>query len=217
MISVKGYTVTMHQKPARTTYVWLDGERAQIAVGETTQMAEDTARTVQKTEIKKAYKFGGEQVLFTEEEQKEIKNFGPPGIRIIGFKPQSLLPVWASVTKSTFIYPSEEDYVGSTRVFAALWQKLIRDKKMGLAWYIARKNVSKPLIVAILPSQERLDATTKQQITPAGMWLYPLPYADDIRSAPEVPPPLLSPDNLIDKMRVVIQQVRVFHFINSIH
>ncbi len=207
-ISVKGYNVMQPQRPARQSYIWLNGEKAQIAVGESTQMAEDTARAVQKVEIKKAYKFGGEQVLFTKEEQKELKNFGPPGLRIIGFKPQSMLPFWASVDKSTFIYPSEEDYVGSTRVFAALWQKLLKDEKMGLAWYIARVN-AKPQLVGILPSRERLDDGTKQQVIPAGLWLYPLPYADDIRNPPEMPPPLVSPDNLVDMMRVVIQQLQL--------
>jgi ATP-dependent DNA helicase 2 subunit 1 len=207
-ISVKGYNVMQHQKPARQSYIWLNGEQAQIAVGESAQMAEDTARAVQKSEIKKAYKFGGEQVLFTKEEQRELKNFGPPGLRIIGFKPQSMLPFWASVDKSTFIYPSEEDYVGSTRVFAALWQNLLKDEKMGLAWYVARVN-AKPQLVAILPSRERLDDGTKQQVIPAGLWLYPLPYADDIRNPPEIPPPLVSPDNLVDMMRVVIQQLQL--------
>jgi len=207
-ISVKGYNVMQPQKPARQSYIWLNGEQAQIAIGESAQMTEDTARVVQKAEIKKAYKFGGEQVLFTKEEQKELKNFGPPSLRVIGFKPQSMLPFWASVDKSTFIYPSEEDYVGSTRVFAALWQKLLKDEKMGIAWYIARVN-AKPQLVGILPSQERLDDGTKQQVIPAGLWLYPLPYADDIRNPPDMPPPLVSPDKLVDMMRVVIQQLQL--------
>jgi ATP-dependent DNA helicase 2 subunit 1 len=207
-ISVKGYNILQRQKPARSCYVWLEGEQAQIATGETVQMAEDTARTVQKTEIKKAYKFGGEHVLFTKEEQKELKNFGPPVLRIIGFKPQSMLPTWASVHKSTFIYPSEEDYVGSTRVFAALWQKLLKDKKMGLAWYIPRVNAN-PQIVALLPSQERLDESTKQQITPAGLWVYPLPYADDLRTPAEGPAPIVSPDSLTDLMHTVVQQLQL--------
>jgi ATP-dependent DNA helicase 2 subunit 1 len=207
-ISVKGYNIMQPQKPARQSYIWLNGEKAQIAVGETVQMAEDTTRTVQKTEIKKAYKFGGEQVLFTKEEQKELKNFGPSGLRIIGFKPLSMLPFWASVDKSTFIYPSEEDFVGSTRVFVALWQKLVKDEKIGIAWYIARVN-AKPQIVALIPSQERLDDATKQQVMPAGLWVYPLPFADDIREPPELPPPLVSPDHLVDMMRVVVQQLQL--------
>ena len=207
-ISVKGYNILQPQKPARQSYIWLNGEQAQIAVGESLQMAEDTANIVQRAEIKKAYKFGGEQVLFTKEEQKELKNFGPAGLRIIGFKPRSMLPFWASVDKSTFIYPSEEDFVGSTRVFTALWQKLLKDDKMGLAWYIARVN-AKPQLVAIIPSNERLDDATKHQVSPAGLWIYPLPFADDIRSPPEMPSPLVSSDNLIDMMRVIIQQLQL--------
>jgi ATP-dependent DNA helicase 2 subunit 1 len=171
-------------------------------------MAEESTRAVSKAEIKKAYKFGGEQVLFGVAERKELKNFGPPILRIVGFKPQSMLPAWASVSKSTFIYPSEDDYVGSTRVFAALWHKLDKDKKMGLAWYIPRVNAN-PLLVALLPSQERLDHHTKQQVIPAGLWAHPMPYADDIRHLPEMPPPVVSPEKLIDLMRVVVQQLQL--------
>lgn len=207
-ISVKGYNILQAQKPARSTYIWLNGEKAQIAVGQTTQIAEDSARTVEKTELRKAYKFGGEHIIFTKEEQAKLKDFGEPGLRIIGFKPQSMLPMWASVNKSIFIYPSEEDYVGSTRVFAALWQKLLKDKKMGVAWFIARKN-ARPQIVALLPSAERLDEATNQQVTPAGLWVYPIPYADDIRYPPETPEPLVSPDKLVDTMRIVIQQLQL--------
>ena len=207
-ISVKGYNILQKQVPARSCYIWLDGEEPQIAVGETSKFDESTQRTVEKIEVKKAYKFGGTHVLFTPEEQKELKNFGPPGLRIIGFKPQAMLPIWASMNKSTFIYPSEEGYVGSTRVFAALWQKLLKDKKMGIAWYIARANAT-PVFVAILTSAERVDDSTNSQAVPPGLWLYPLPYADDVRYPPEVPRPIVAPDNLVDVMRKVIQQLQL--------
>ncbi|RFU34070.1 hypothetical protein B7463_g2326, partial [Scytalidium lignicola] len=207
-ISVKGYNILQSQKPARSSYIWLEGEIAQIVTGETTQMEEDTGRALEKAEIRKAYKFGGGHVFFTPEELKELKNFGHPVLRIIGFKPQSMLPLWASIKKSTFIYPSEEDYVGSTRVFSALWQKLLKDKKMGLGWYIARSNAA-PIIVAILPLDERLDSVAKGQVIPAGLWLYPLPFVDDIRNPPETPDPLVSPDEMIDKMRIIVQQLQL--------
>ncbi|KAL3955342.1 hypothetical protein ACCO45_010905 [Purpureocillium lilacinum] len=138
-ISVKGYNVLHRQTPARTCYIWLDGDKPQIAAGETTRIAEDSTRTVEKSEVKKAYKFGGEYVYFSPEEQKSLRDFGPPVIRIIGFKQRSLLPFWAAVKKSTFIFPSEEDYVGSTRVFTALWQKLVKDDKVGLAWVVVQQ------------------------------------------------------------------------------
>ncbi|CAG8974785.1 hypothetical protein HYALB_00000397 [Hymenoscyphus albidus] len=207
-ISVKGYNLLQQQKPARSCYVWMDGETPQIVVGHSTKNEEESARPIEKVEIKKAYKFGGSQVFFTAEEQKELKNFGSPVLRIIGFKPQSMLEFGHSVKKSTFIYPSEEDYIGSTRVFSALWKKLLDDKKMGVAWYIARKNAT-PILVAILPSPERMDESSGAQVIPAGLWLYPLPFADDLRHAPDLPNPAMAPDNLVDEMRLAIQQLQL--------
>ncbi|KAK2595968.1 ATP-dependent DNA helicase II subunit 1 [Conoideocrella luteorostrata] len=207
-ISVKGFNILHRQSPARTCYIWLDGEKPQIAHGETTRLAEDSTRTVEKGEMKKAYKFGGEYVYFTPEEQKSLKDFGSPIIRIIGFKPRKLLPMWASVKKSTFIFPSEEDYVGSTRVFTALWQKLIKDDKVGLAWCVVRAN-AQPMLAAIIPSKERSDEDSGTSYLPAGLWIYPLPFADDLR---EIQPPLKvtrSTDELTTKMRTIVQQLQL--------
>jgi ATP-dependent DNA helicase 2 subunit 1 len=206
-ISVKGYNLLQKQEKARKGYVYLNGEIKQYVEAETAQYTEELPRTVEKVEIKKAFQFGGSQVLFTPDELKELKKFGSPVLRIIGFKPQSMLPFWAAIKKSTFIYPSEEDYVGSTRVFSALWQKLVKDKKMGVAWYIARSNAT-PTLVAILPSEERADDTTTVPIIPAGLWLYQLPFADDKRELGPQQTPLVAPDALTDEMRKVIKNLR---------
>lgn len=207
-ISVKGYNILHRQTPARTCYIWLDGEKPQIAAGETTRLAEDSTRTVEKGEMKKAYKFGGEYVYFSPEEQKSLKDFGSPVIRIIGFKPRPSIAIWASVKKSTFIYPSEEDYVGSSRVFTALWQKLIRDEMVGIAWCVVRSN-AQPILAAIMPSRERSDEESGTPYLPAGLWIYPLPFADDLR---EIKPPASAPqssDELKTQMRTIVQQLQL--------
>ncbi|POR32385.1 ATP-dependent DNA helicase II subunit 1 [Tolypocladium paradoxum] len=207
-ISVKGYNVLHRQTPARTCYIWLDGEKPQIVSGETTRIAEDSTRTVEKQEIKKAYKFGGEYVYFTPEEQKSLRDFGSPVIRIIGFKPRGMLPIWASVKKSSFIFPSEEDYIGSTRVFAALWQKLLKDDKVGIAWCVVRAN-AQPMLAAIIPSKERSEDDSGTPYLPSGLWIYPLPFADDMR---EIKPPAevsQSSDELKTQMRTIIQQLQL--------
>ena len=170
------------------------------------QIAEDSSRVVEKGEIRKAFKFGGEQIVFTPEEVEQLRNFGDPVIRIIGFKPISMLPIWANLRPSTFIYPSEDDFVGSTRVFAALQQKLLKDQKMGVAWYIARKNAV-PQIAAILPGAEKLD-DAGMQLIPPGLWITPLPYADDIRNNPETRL-IRASDPLINLMRKVVQQLQL--------
>ncbi len=205
-ISVRGYIIFKRQEPKRSCYVDVRGEKAHIATGVTTQLADDTARAVEKVEIRKAYKFGGEQITFTPEEVEKLRHFGDPGIRIIGFKPLSMLPIWANLRPSTFIYPSEEDYVGSTRVFSALQQKLLRDEKMGVAWFIARKNAT-PQIAAIIPGAEKLD-DNGAQTTPPGLWIIPLPFADDIRQNPETTL-IRAPEPLIDRMREVIQMLQL--------
>lgn len=205
-ITVKGYILLKRQEPARSSYIYLEGEKPQLAIGSSTLQAEDTARTVEKPEIRKAFKFGGETITFTPEELSSIRNFGDPVIRIIGFKPISMLPIWANYRPSTFIYPSEEEVIGSTRVFSALQQKLVKDNKMGIAWFIARRSAT-PVLAAILPGIERLDEDDVQAMPP-GLWIHPLPFADDVRNVPDTSL-IRSPDTLIDMMRIIIQQLQL--------
>lgn len=207
-ISVKGFIVLKKQEPKRTTYVYVppDSEKAQIAVGTSTLSAGDTARTVEKAEIRRAYKFGGESITFSDEELERITHFGDPVIRIIGFKPLSCLPIWATLKQSTFIYPSEESFIGSTRIFSALHQKLLKDQTIGIAWYIPRRN-SGPRLVAVIPGAEERNQDGDQQ-TPPGLWLKPLPFADDVRHAPETSL-VRAPDHVTDAMRPVIQNLQL--------
>ncbi|XPT03175.1 ATP-dependent DNA helicase II subunit 1 [Ascochyta lentis] len=208
-IGVKGYILLKRQEHAKSCYVWVGGEKTQIVQQSTSHMADDTARVVEKTELRKAYKFGGDAITFTPDEITRIRQcFGDPVIRIIGFKPASSVPIWANTNKATFIYPSEADFIGSTRVFSALQQKLIRSKKMGLVWFVARRNAS-PTLCALLPSEEKTDEDGEQQMPP-GLWLVPLPYADDIRQFPEqAEAPLRTTDALTDKMRIIMEQLQL--------
>ena len=208
-IGVKGYILVKRQEHVKSCYVWVGGEKPQIVTSSTSHMADDTARVVEKTEMRKAYKFGGDAITFTPEEITKIRQcFGDPVIRIIGFKPMSCLPMWANTNKATFIYPSEADYIGSTRVFSALQQKLIKSKKMGLVWLIARRNAS-PTLCALVPSEEKANDDGDQSMPP-GLWLIPLPYADDIRQFPEpAESPLKTTDALTDKMRIIIEQLQL--------
>ncbi|KAB8072304.1 ATP-dependent DNA helicase II subunit 1 [Aspergillus leporis] len=205
-ISVSGYLLFKRQESARSSFIWLGGEKPQLVKGVTTQIADDTARTIEKWEIKKAYKFGGDQVTFTPEELKALRNFGDPVIRIIGFKSISALPFWANVKHPFFIYPSEEDFVGSTRIFSALQQTLLREKKAALVWLIARRNAS-PVLGAMLAGEEKVDDNGVQKFPP-GMWIIPLPFADDVRQNPETTLNV-APEPLIDQMRDIVQQLQL--------
>lgn len=139
---------------------------------------------IPKEQIQKAYKFGGELIPFTQDELKEIRNFGEPILRILGFKPNDdkVLRFWYNMRPSYFIYPSDAAVTGSTRTFASLHKKLLKDNLMGVGWLIARRNQS-PVFVAIVPQAEELDERGTQS-TPPGMHCIQLPFLDDIRQNP---------------------------------
>lgn len=198
--------VIKRQEPKRTCYVWTDGEKVQLVHGSTTMLAEDTARTVEKVEVKKAFKFGGDSILFTDEELKKIKNFGDPVMRIVGFKDLKLLPIWATTKHPSFIYPSEQDFVGSTRVFSALQQNMLKKKKFALVWFQPRRNAF-PILAAAVASAEKL-GDNGEQISPPGIWIRALPFADDVRQNPETTV-VRAPEPLIDFMRIVVQQLQL--------
>ena len=205
-IGVKGYVMIKRQTKQKSCFIWTGGEKLQVALGSTTQMADDTARAVEKAEIRKAYKYGGESISFTEDEMKAVKYFGDPVIRIIGFKPIDMLPIWASYRPPYFIYPSETDFIGSTRVFSALQQKMLKAQKFAVCWFIARRNAS-PTLAAAYAGAEKIN-DHKEQEMPPGLWIHPLPFADDIRPYPETEL-VRAPDSLVDQMRVVIQQLQL--------
>lgn len=214
-ISVKGYLLYKHQKPARSSYIYLGGGTPEIVKGHTQQF-DDGGKGVQKVEIRRAYTFGGEKITFSDEEAKELRSFGDPVIRILGFKPIAKLPFWANIKNSTFLYPSEEDYVGSTRTYSALHHKLEENELFGLTWFVPRKNAT-PVLAALLPTlaslrkdEQKNPAAISATGAPQGLHLIPLPFADDIRQNPPSThkTPLQAPDMLVDAMRPII---RKFH------
>jgi ATP-dependent DNA helicase 2 subunit 1 len=212
-ISVKGYLLYKHQEPARSCYIYLGGEKPQLATGSRSLVVPEEQRNVAPVDIRKAYTFGGEKIAFSEEETKKLRDFGDPVIRLIGFKPQSRLPLWANIKNSTYLYPSEEDYVGSTRVYSALCQKLLKSQLFGLCWFIPRRNAT-PVMAALVPSllanedDKANPASTSVTGAPQGLHIIPLPFADDIRQNPPSTreTTLRAPDELVDAMRPMIRK-----------
>jgi ATP-dependent DNA helicase 2 subunit 1 len=205
-IGVKGFPMIKRQEVLKTCWIWVGGDQLQVAVGTTTNIAEDTARTVTNDEIRKAYMFGGEQLFFDDDDMKWLRYFGEPAINILGFKPLSMLPPWANTRTPTFLRAEETNFVGSSRVFSALYQKLFADQKFALAWTITRRNVM-PILAALVPGSEKLHDSGEQYV-PEGLWLVPLPYRDDIRQNPETPL-VQAPARLVDRMKLVLNQMRL--------
>ena len=205
-IGVKGFISIRRQEIVKSCFVWVGGEKVQIVTGVGGMIMEDSTRPVEKTETRKGYVFGGEPVIFSEEERKSFKTFGDPCIRILGFKPMSMLPIWANVRTPWFMYPDEVDYVGSTRVFSALQQKLLKSQKFALTWIIPRRSAH-PSLAAIIAGEEKTDESGEQTMAP-GLWIIPLPFGDDIRQKPDIPQ-VRAPDALVNKMKEIMGQLRL--------
>lgn len=77
---------------------------------------------------------------------------------------------------------------------------------MALVWFIPRKNAT-PSLAAMVAGEERVDENGVQKIPP-GMWVIPLPFADDVRQNPEYARHA-PPDDLVDAMSNVIGQLEL--------
>ena len=103
-----------------------------------------------------------------------------PGIKLLGFKDRSELTFEDNVRHSLFIYPDEDSYAGSRRTFTALLSSMVKKGKIGLVCALTRRNAS-PSFCALLPQEEDKSGGWAE---PSGFHLIPLPFADDIRTAP---------------------------------
>jgi len=112
-------------------------------------------------------------------EVRAFRTFGLEiGIQLLGFKDHSELLFEDNIRHSTFIYPDEDVYSGSRCAFIALLKSMVKKRKIGLVLTLFRKNLT-PSFCAMLPQEEDLEENE-----PGGFHLIPLPFADDIRSAP---------------------------------
>ncbi|KAK9234797.1 SPOC like C-terminal domain-containing protein [Lipomyces kononenkoae] len=206
-IGVKGYVLFKRQDIQRSHYVYEpEGDRAIIArshaqytytldeTGTTATFAtrgpkgEPKLEEIEKNAVNRGFKFGGEVVPFSQDEIQSLRNIGEAGIRIIGFKPLQLFDPSYNMRQPYFIYPSEEDYVGSIRTFAALHSILLDENKYAVAWVKATTR-SSPFLAALIACQEiieRENGRDEQKQSP-GIFVIRQPFADDIRDFPVQP------------------------------
>ncbi|KDR78542.1 hypothetical protein GALMADRAFT_243950 [Galerina marginata CBS 339.88] len=205
-IGIKGYGLVTEQKKGAYKYFVDLGDKMEVATVRTTYVDEDRQAEVDKTKIVYGPELGataapdddddeessgtsgarvvkaGNRPFYTAEEIRSFRTLGlEPGIKLLGFKDRSELAFEDNVKHSQFIYPDEMSYSGSKRTFSALLKSMVKKKKIGIALCLNRRN-SSPVFCALLPQKESSDETGWTE--PAGFHLIPLPFADDIRTAP---------------------------------
>ncbi|OUM69610.1 hypothetical protein PIROE2DRAFT_2478 [Piromyces sp. E2] len=177
-IGVEGFNIVSEQK--KNSYIWIDDKSGKVADLSTTWICHDTTQPLFPSDFKYSYVYGGKLVVFTKDELFRIRNFGKPGLTLLGFKPKSKLKFQYNIKHPYFIYPDEKQYVGSHSVFAHLLNTMNKMEKIAICNFIPRSN-SSPRLVALLPQMEERDENDVQ-ISPPGFSVIPLPFADDIRN-----------------------------------
>ncbi|CAO3612423.1 unnamed protein product [Cunninghamella blakesleeana] len=204
-IGVNGYRMVTEQKRGTFKKVTTSGSKVQEVETVIAYKCADTGEYLSEADIKYFYEFGGEKVLFSGDEIKSMKDFGQPRLVLFGFKPSSSLHPYYNISHSTFIYPSDEEYEGSTRTFAALLDAAFEQDKIAICGLF--RGSSLPKITALLPQKEKLD-DNGTQLDPPGFEMIALPFADDIRSVPLESTPQAT-DEQVDNMKKIINKLLI--------
>lgn len=133
-----------------------------------------------KSELLYYQVFGEEKIQFTVDEMKTLKNpFGLPMMKLLGFKPASILCKEKWFLKSCqFLFPSESLIEGSTIPFKALHQACTEQSVIAICVLCTRVN-SRPFIVALSPCSRPLGLHVK-----IGFDLIYIPFVENIRNVP---------------------------------
>ena len=124
--------------------------------------------------------YGNEKIEFTVDERKTLNNpFGPPMLKLLGFKPASIMCKEKWYFKSGFfLFPNESIIEGSTVPFKALYQACEEMKKVAICVLCTRVN-ARPTIVALCPSSKPLGLNVE-----IGFDIIHVPFVENVRNIP---------------------------------
>ncbi|XP_011551648.3 X-ray repair cross-complementing protein 6 [Plutella xylostella] len=133
-----------------------------------------------KSELLHYQIFGEERIEFTDQEMKKLKNpFGPPMIKLLGFKPSSTLNKNKWFLKGChFLYPSESAIEGSTIAFKALHAACTDMSVIAICVLSCRVN-SRPCLVALSPCTKPFGLDIK-----CGFDIIYIPFTENVRPVP---------------------------------
>uniref|UniRef100_A0A2Z5TRK7 ATP-dependent DNA helicase 2 subunit 1 n=1 Tax=Reticulitermes speratus TaxID=60591 RepID=A0A2Z5TRK7_9NEOP len=168
----------------RTMYVpkkvWLDRNTNEGVKTSVKKFDSRTGEIMLPSELNKYQEFGFKKITFRPDEVKNLRKLSGPGLKLLGFKPDSKIKVHHHLRPSSFIYPEEGLIQGSRKLFTALLDRCVERKVVPICSFTPRTNAV-PSLVALLPQEEKLD-DSNIQILPPGFHVVYLPYAEDIRT-----------------------------------
>ncbi|KAI8546268.1 hypothetical protein RHMOL_Rhmol07G0103800 [Rhododendron molle] len=178
-ISLELNTYALVRPTLPGTITWLDSVTNVPLQSERSFLCADTGALIQEP-AKRVQSYKNEDIKFSVEELSEIKRVSTGHLRLLGFKPLSCLKDYHNLRPSTFLFPSDEEVVGSTCIFIALHRSMLRLNRYAVAFY---GSATHPQLVALVAQDEIV--TASGQVEPPGMHMIYLPYSDDIRHIEE--------------------------------
>ncbi|XP_043707277.1 ATP-dependent DNA helicase 2 subunit KU70 isoform X2 [Telopea speciosissima] len=179
-ISIELNTYALIRPTLPGAITWLDSVTNLPLKTERSFICADTGALVQEP-TKRFQSYKNENVSFSMEELSEIKRVSTGHLRLLGFKPLSCLKDYDNLRPSTFLFPSDEEIIGSTRIFIAIHRSMLQLKRFAVAFYGSSTHSQ----VVALVAQDEI-ANSSGQVEPPGMHMIYLPYSDDIRQIEEL-------------------------------
>ncbi|XP_027117138.1 ATP-dependent DNA helicase 2 subunit KU70-like isoform X1 [Coffea arabica] len=177
-IDVDTYALIRPTNPG--TITWLDSVTNLPIKSDRSFICTDTGALLQEP-AQRFQSYKSEDVMLSVDELSEIKRIASGHLRLLGFKPLSCLKDYHNLRPSTFIFPSDEEVIGSTCIFVALHRSMLQLNRFALAFGGSSNN---PHLVALVAQNEIISGGG--QVEPPGMHMIYLPYSDDIRHVEEV-------------------------------
>ncbi|BBG93503.1 KU70 homolog [Prunus dulcis] len=143
-IQLSSYALIRPTLPGAIT--WLDSVTNRPLKTERSFICADTGALVQGS-AKRFQPYKTENIKFSVEELSEIKRFSTGHLRLLGFKPLNCLKEFHNLRPSTFVFPTDEELIGSTCIFIALHRSMLRLKRFAVAFY---GSSSRPQLVALV-------------------------------------------------------------------
>jgi ATP-dependent DNA helicase 2 subunit 1 len=78
-IGIKGYILVKRLEAKPSFWVYKRDDQPVLVESESTTVCEATSAPLKPEDIKKSYTFGGENILFSQEEFNQMRSFGNPG------------------------------------------------------------------------------------------------------------------------------------------
>lgn len=167
----------------------------------------DYTEKLEPAMTKKYQQCGGEKICFTPLEAYEIKQVMEPKIKVLGFKPSSVLCERNHIRSPHFVYPSDSRIKNSAVFFRALWERCLAEDKVVICAFTMRLK-SNPRLVALVPQEQ--SESEGDIIRYDGFRLVFIPFAGDIRDISEVlKAPEIVDDEITSLMKKIVGRLRI--------